>query len=546
MGLPDSIAQKALDKAATIRNDMVTAAAPNVPFYDVIHAADDAAVDLYVGQGGNTVDGNLSAGMSFSPIFGPMLQGLQNYLVSIPSTLDAWLTSRRWRVPRVLRDLLNEQGIPCSRLNVFSEEVTLGTHVQGGSFTAGSDLDANAGACMAHLKVGAGKGAAAWTPVNTVVHEGPTASLVASATAGASTITVDDESEFPVAGLPGVTFLILVGSECMEVTDTDAGGAPAVWDVTRAQKGTVAAVHSISDVVYFVSDENGAVIPGSCTAATYWPVKRVPVTTLALSGQAVVAATGVGGTAAFAVDGNYCIVRDRTCPQKLTSDCTAADQAVVEDASVFHPGDYIIIDDNNSAAELATVRDMDVSINTVYFDEAVAGTFTTGQSAILSLAWTTINEGGAFAAGDVTLTVAAAAMLPPVEQCPYYVMIEDEILIVTNIAGDNLTVTRGALSTIAVDHADGLPVIVCPASWAVEAPRFNAATEGGNQEWGVVATAAANQVTLSANLEHTYGLAGYIEPLIRDVVLIADGAGGNAGDIAYAVSSPDREITRAK
>ena len=68
----------------------------------------------------------------------------------------------------------------------------------------------------------------------------------------------------------------------------------------------------------------------------------------------------------------------------------------------------------------------------------------------------TINEGGTYTDSDTTLTVASASTLGAGTNS--YIRIDDEILQVTGVVGNNLTVTRQALSTTAAAHTDGSTV----------------------------------------------------------------------------------------
>ena len=68
----------------------------------------------------------------------------------------------------------------------------------------------------------------------------------------------------------------------------------------------------------------------------------------------------------------------------------------------------------------------------------------------------TVNEGSTFTDSDTTLTVTSAATLGV--QNNSYILIDSEILQVTSIATNNLTVTRGALGTTAAAHTDGSAV----------------------------------------------------------------------------------------
>lgn len=544
MGLiRDTLGERLADKSAIVQQNLNAVSVPNVPFKDVVMEVDDADVLAAMVAGTQQLDDNLANGTAQWLKFNPHFVGWVNHLSSLGLSYDSYLTSRHWRIHQLATILLEGASRNISRKNTFAPRTALMAFENAGAAVAGVDIPSDCGPaplCAAAVV----KGAVDWTPEMTVVHEGPAGSVYQAITDAALTLNVTDEADFPAAGLPGTPFLIMVNNECLQVTDTDGGGAPAAWTVVRARKGTAAAAHAASTPIYFVSDEAGAMIPAACNVGGEFPVRRLPITTLSLSEQAVVAATGIGGTDDFALDNMYVLIRDRTCPQKLTADCATAAQATVEDASVFYPGDYCIIDEDIVAAELVTVRDTDKDTNVVYFDAAVAGTFTQAQNAVLYLAHAFINEGAAFAAGDVTLTVTDVTMLPTI--FPFSIMIDDEIFSATaNPAGNDLTVVRGTQGTIDVEHADGSPVILCPTDFNVDAPRFNRAVERGNQEWGIIATAGANQVTMAHNLIHSYGLAGYVEPLLRDCILVVDGAGGSAGDILDVVTRPDAVIARA-
>ena len=69
---------------------------------------------------------------------------------------------------------------------------------------------------------------------------------------------------------------------------------------------------------------------------------------------------------------------------------------------------------------------------------------------------TTMNHGGTLAAGDTLLTVTSVATLGVTLND--YIKISDEILRVTSIAGNDLTVERGVLGTTAAAQTDGQTV----------------------------------------------------------------------------------------
>jgi hypothetical protein len=92
-------------------------------------------------------------------------------------------------------------------------------------------------------------------------------------------------------------------------------------------------------------------------------------------------------------------------------------------------------------------------------DNTVGGTgFGAGQyggttSGALS---TTINEGGTFSDSDTTLTVTSGTGIANND----FILIDEEILKVTNVATNDLTVTRAQNGTTAATHADGATVFL--------------------------------------------------------------------------------------
>lgn len=68
----------------------------------------------------------------------------------------------------------------------------------------------------------------------------------------------------------------------------------------------------------------------------------------------------------------------------------------------------------------------------------------------------TINEGATFTDADGTLTVTSASTLGAGTNS--YIRVDDEIMQITGVSGDNLNVTRGLLGTTAAAHTDGSTV----------------------------------------------------------------------------------------
>ena len=104
---------------------------------------------------------------------------------------------------------------------------------------------------------------------------------------------------------------------------------------------------------------------------------------------------------------------------------------------------------------------IDVSTNSLTITRSVYGTTASAipggqyvKSFIDSATTSTINEGATFTAADVTLTLTDATGFLEGS----FIRIGNEILSVTTVAGNDLTVVRGQYGTSAVDHNDGSAV----------------------------------------------------------------------------------------
>ena len=128
----------------------------------------------------------------------------------------------------------------------------------------------------------------------------------------------------------------------------------------------------------------------------------------------------------------------------------------VQNSTDFAQNDFILID-----AEILQVTAVNSNDLTVLRGQlASAATSHAAGSAVtlIEAAGTssTINEGGTLSSSDTTITVADAGTLGV--QLNDYLKIEDEIVRASAIVGNNITVTRGELSTTAASHTDGVAI----------------------------------------------------------------------------------------
>ena len=118
--------------------------------------------------------------------------------------------------------------------------------------------------------------------------------------------------------------------------------------------------------------------------------------------------------------------------------------------------DFLLID--AEILKVTAVNGADLSVLRAQLSTAATSHAASSAVTLIEDAGTasTINEGGTLTASDTTITVASAATLAV--QINDYLKIEDEIVRCTGIAGNDLTVERGSLSTTAASHTDGVAI----------------------------------------------------------------------------------------
>ena len=128
----------------------------------------------------------------------------------------------------------------------------------------------------------------------------------------------------------------------------------------------------------------------------------------------------------------------------------------VASAADIAVNDYLLIDAEIMQVTVISGEDLTVNrgqLSTSATSHAAASSITLIEDAGTS---TTMNQGGTLASGGTTLTVTSAASLGV--STNDYLKIADEILRVTGISGNDLTVTRGQLETTAAAQTDGQTV----------------------------------------------------------------------------------------
>ena len=145
-----------------------------------------------------------------------------------------------------------------------------------------------------------------------------------------------------------------------------------------------------------------------------------------------------------------------TAQTTITTFSGADTTLTVLSAADIAVNDFLLIDAEILKVTATTGNDLTVQrgqLATAATSHAAGAAVTLIEDAGTS---TTMNQGGTLAAGGTTLTVTSVATLGVTIND--YVKISDEILRVTAIAGNDLTVTRGQLETTAAAQTDGQTV----------------------------------------------------------------------------------------
>jgi|TARA_B100000035_G_scaffold241018_1_gene209398 hypothetical protein len=143
--------------------------------------------------------------------------------------------------------------------------------------------------------------------------------------------------------------------------------------------------------------------------------------------------------------------------QFTVSTFSAADTVLtVSAATDFDVNDLLLID-----AEILTIQSVsgnDVTVARGTLSTSAASHAAAAPVTLIEPAATasTINEGATFTDSDTTLTVTSATTLAAGTNS--YIRVDNEILRVTGVAGNDLTVSRAQLGTTAAAHTDGSAV----------------------------------------------------------------------------------------
>ena len=143
--------------------------------------------------------------------------------------------------------------------------------------------------------------------------------------------------------------------------------------------------------------------------------------------------------------------------QYTVSTFSASDTTLtVESSTDFDVNDVLLID-----AELVVVQSVSGNDVTVLRGQLATSAVSHAAASAVTLiepagTSSTINEGGTFSDSDVTLTITSAAALGGGTNS--YIRVDDEVLRISGVSGNDLTVVRAQLGTTAAAHTDGSTV----------------------------------------------------------------------------------------
>ena len=136
---------------------------------------------------------------------------------------------------------------------------------------------------------------------------------------------------------------------------------------------------------------------------------------------------------------------------------TAIDTTLtVADSTSFDVGDLLLID--AEIMVITSVSGKDITVTRGQYATSAASHAAGASITLIEPAGTatTLNEGATLTAGDTTVTVTSVATLGATTNS--YIEIDDEIMQVTAVSGNDLTVSRAQLGTAAASHTDSVAV----------------------------------------------------------------------------------------
>jgi hypothetical protein len=255
------------------------------------------------------------------------------------------------------------------------------------------------------------------------------------------------------------------------------------------------------------------------TSTITYATKVVPLDTVSISTASQVGVFSIGDTVTGATTGLTGLIY-RVANNALTLNIdpisTADTTFIINDPTGILANDLLCV--GGEVTLVGSVTGYNVTVTRAQLGTAagehLAGT---AYTVIRSTATTTTtNEGGNFIPGDNTLTVTSATGLNVGD----YIRIGNELITITSIAGNDLTVTRGSLGTTPGTHANGATVT-----------RFSQVITGYSQFFGLTEE-ISNGSGATVDLSVTAGPLGVFNPFDKFVFDFG------TGDYEFTTSIP--------
>jgi uncharacterized protein GlcG (DUF336 family) len=328
--------------------------------------------------------------------------------------------------------------------------------------------------------------------------------LTSRVNASVTTLTVNDARLLPadddIAGTPD--FTILIDQEVLTVTNVVGN----TLTVIRGQNGTAARAHAKGSTVVDGTVQLRAAIDADDLSVTLTDASGLPATPFfARIDKEVLRVTGISGNTLTIERGQMGSIADKHSKGAQLATSSGVNQSVkvtssvavapltaaattlnVPDTTIFPSAPFsITIDDEeilvnsiNSATKtlmisraqngtVAASHEIGATIRTVADFTAVNGRVigegylvTPHDSPLLTTASSTV--GTTINAAATSLTVPDASVFPTVDSNPatidFYIQIDDEVIAVTNISGNTLTILRAQRGTTAAAHTAGTTI----------------------------------------------------------------------------------------
>lgn len=195
------------------------------------------------------------------------------------------------------------------------------------------------------------------------------------------------------------------------------------------------------------------------TATITYPVKVEPIGQVNINSTTQVGTFAVGNTVTGATTGLTATIYRvgvTTLHIKIPQVTSSTTSVYINNVSGVLANDYMSV--NGEIMRISSITGYNLTVTrgqlgTTAIDQS-PGTQTTLFRATATT--TTINEGATFSNIDITLTVTSSASLLVGD----YLRIDNELMQITNIAGNDLTVTRGSLGTTPATHNNGATITV--------------------------------------------------------------------------------------